>query len=216
MTALSDLPLVLCELGETEAPGLESYSPFCLKVHRALRAAGLAYSSRRGRMPSDFRSLNPTAQVPVLLVGDEPVCDSTRIVERIVAMAPGARDAYFGRAPWLVRTVVAPAIRRRVMRGLVVRDVLRAGEHALSSEYRSTLDRLEARAPRTGFWLGDTVGVADVALFAQLRSLKSALTPWQAREIELRPTLVDWIDRVDAATSAVSSSVRGERVDVAA
>lgn len=102
------------------------------------------------------------------------------------------------------------------MRGLVVRDVLRAGEHALWTEYRSVLDRLEARAPRTGFWLGETVGVADVALFAQLRSLKSALTPWQAREIELRPALVDWIDRVDAATSAVSSSVRGERVDVAA
>ncbi len=75
--------IVLCDLGETNIEGLQSYSPFCLKVHRALGLAGLAYETRRGAAPSDFRRLNPAAQVPVLLVDDEVVADSTRILARI-------------------------------------------------------------------------------------------------------------------------------------
>lgn len=81
--------LVLCELGLTGIDGLESYSPFCLKVHRALKAARLAYSSIRATRPSEFKKLNPAAQVPVLLVDGEPISDSTRILQRIDAMAPG-------------------------------------------------------------------------------------------------------------------------------
>lgn len=240
--------LVLCEVFAASDPGLETFSPFCLKVHRALRLAGLPYVSRRGRMPADFRALNPTAQVPVLLVGDEPVYDSTRILSRIAELSPGAldaedprtnaeawlwedwadralngfvvasrwadrrnwprvREAFFGHAPWLVRTVIAPRIRRRVEDALVARDVLRAGQEALWSDYRRILDALERRAPRSGFWLGARMTVADLGLFAQLRSLKTSLSPWQARELELRPQLVDWLDRVDAATRAPAAEV---------
>lgn len=81
--------LVLCELGLTGIDDLESYSPFCLKVHRALKAARLQYSSIRATRPSEFKKLNPAAQVPVLLIDGEPVSDSTRILQRIDAMAPG-------------------------------------------------------------------------------------------------------------------------------
>jgi hypothetical protein len=34
--------LVLCELEDSGIPGLESLSPFCLKVHRALKLASSA------------------------------------------------------------------------------------------------------------------------------------------------------------------------------
>jgi glutathione S-transferase len=78
--------IVLCELGETGIENVQSYSPFCLKVHRALGATGLAYERRHGS-PRDFQTLNPTAQVPVLLVDDEVVSDSTRILARIEAIA---------------------------------------------------------------------------------------------------------------------------------
>jgi glutathione S-transferase len=229
--------LVLCEVTSSTTPGLESRSPFCLKIHRALRVAGLPYTSRFGKIPADFKALNPTGQVPVLLVDGEPVYDSTRILARILELAPHAllarhpeawlwedyadralngylvaarwidgrnwprvRDAYFGEAPWLVRTVVAPSIRRKIMGSLVARDFLRGGEVALWDDYRRILDALEKRAPHEGFWLGERLSVADLGLFGQLQSLRSDLTPWQSREIALRPVLTDWLDRVDGAT----------------
>src|SRR5579863_6280466 len=79
--------LILCELADASVHGVESYSPFCLKVHRALQAAGLPYERRHGRAPQDFAKENPRGQVPVLLVDGEPVADSTRIVRRIEEIA---------------------------------------------------------------------------------------------------------------------------------
>jgi glutathione S-transferase len=240
-------PLVLCDLGAPpESVGVESWSPFALKAHRALSLAGLPYTVRRGRMPSDFRRLNPARQVPVLLVGDEALPDSTRILARAVSLAaragagrelepadprlraeawlwedfadrslsayvvwarwaddknwPLVQDALFGGAPWLVRRFVVPLIRRRVLDALHARDVGRHGMAAVLHDFRRTLDALEARAPFEGFWLGERPGVADVALFAMLHSLRAGLTHGQAREIKLRPALTDWLDRVDAAT----------------
>ena len=75
--------LTLCELTTTTVDGLESYSPFCVKVHRALRAAGLSYARRHANDPAAYRSINPARQVPVLLIGDEPVADSTRILAKL-------------------------------------------------------------------------------------------------------------------------------------
>ncbi len=81
--------LVLCEFHETGLPDHESLSPFCMKVHRALRVAGLPYTSRRIGNPSELRELNPAMQAPVLLVDDVPIADSTRILARIAELAPG-------------------------------------------------------------------------------------------------------------------------------
>ena len=238
--------IVLCELGETDLPGLQSYSPFCLKVHRALGATGLEYSSHRGT-PRDFAHLNPLQQLPVLLVGeDEVIADSTRIVARIEQLSaaqggpsllprdpraraeawlwedhadralngylvasrwaddrnwPLVRETYFKGAPWFVRKVIAPKIRRRVLASLVARDFLRAGVEALWDDFRRVLDLLEARAPLAGFWVeNDGPTVADIAIFGQLHGLRTPLTAAQRRELTLRPALVDYLDRVDAAT----------------
>lgn len=83
-------PLVLCELSETGIDGVETFSPFCLEVRRALAASGLAYTSRRGHDPGVFKNLSAAGQVPLLLVGQEVVADSTAILARISAPAPGA------------------------------------------------------------------------------------------------------------------------------
>jgi glutathione S-transferase len=69
--------LTLCELSDAGPWGLESFSPFCLKAHRALRLAGLRYERRHGAQPASHRAMNPLAQVPVLLVDGRPVADST-------------------------------------------------------------------------------------------------------------------------------------------
>jgi glutathione S-transferase len=75
--------LVLCELSDTGLAALESYSPFCLKVLRALRAAGLPVRRQHAGRPDAWRHYNAVGQVPVLLVDGEPIADSTQILARI-------------------------------------------------------------------------------------------------------------------------------------
>jgi glutathione S-transferase len=113
------------------------------------------------------------------------------------------QDAYFGRAPWFVRTFILPRVREQVLAGLVARDVTREGLAATWSEMRRVLDALEERAPYEGWWMGtDEPTVADLGLFGQLHALRSPLTPAQARELVRRPKLTDWLDRVDERTRA--------------
>jgi glutathione S-transferase len=81
--------LVLCELPDPNLAGFESYSPFCLKVHRALRLCALPYERRFAARPDAFKHYSAAGQVPVLLVDGEPVADSTRIVSRLDALADG-------------------------------------------------------------------------------------------------------------------------------
>ena len=83
--------LTLCELGPSPIAGVESHSPFCLKVHRALKLAGLRYTSRHAENPAAHR-LNPTGQVPILLVGARAVTDSTAIVHEIDRLRPGVLE----------------------------------------------------------------------------------------------------------------------------
>ena len=234
--------LVLCEIGRPSLANLESYSPFCLKVHRALKAAGLAYSSRHGGRPEAHHDVNPTGQVPVLLIDGRAVADSTRILAALAELRPtpawaavdadthaegllweeladtslngfvvaarwaddrnwpAVRESFFGDAPWPVRRVVAPTLRRSRVRDLVARDVWRAGPDACWRRFELLLDALERRAPRAGFWLGEALGVGDLGLFAQLHSLRTPLTPWQHAQVQARPTLRAYLDRVDLAT----------------
>ena len=240
--------LVLCELTKTGVPGLESYSPFCLKVHRALRAAGLHYESRHTARPDTYRKYNPAGQVPVLLVDGEPVFDSTCILQRIETLAAvplsrtsdvaaraeawlweeladtslngfvvaarwadernwtAVRAAYFGDAPWFVRALIVPRIRARVIRGLHARDVWRARADACWQRFEATLDHLEVRAPISGFWMGAASSVADIAIFAQLHSLRTALTEPQGRSIAARSRLSAYLDRVDLATRTTATT----------
>src|SRR5262252_9519497 len=75
--------LVLCDF-PTQPPGPRwpSLSPFVLEVEYALRFARLPFEHRR---ISVFRikDINPIGQLPVLLIDNEPVADSTVILHRI-------------------------------------------------------------------------------------------------------------------------------------
>jgi glutathione S-transferase len=75
--------IVLCELGDGAAHGVESYSPFCLKVHRALQFKGISYSRHFASDPGEYKSINPAEQAPVLLIDGAPVADSSAILRAI-------------------------------------------------------------------------------------------------------------------------------------
>src|ERR1041384_2957666 len=82
--------LVLCDFpAETGVDGWMSFSPFVMEVERALRLAKLPFEHRRANMMR-LKELNPTGQLPVLLVDDETVADSTKILHRIETLAPGS------------------------------------------------------------------------------------------------------------------------------
>jgi glutathione S-transferase len=81
--------LVLCELGTTDVAGLETFSPFCLKVHRALSLTGLRYTRRHADNPAAHRAHSPTGQAPVLLVDGRAVPDSTPILRELDRLVPG-------------------------------------------------------------------------------------------------------------------------------
>ena len=234
------MSLVLCELADASAFGIPSFSPFCLKIHAALRLAGLPYTRRHASRPDAHKALNPTGQVPVLLEeGDQPkvTADSSAILRRVLALAPGriaespeawlfeeladtavngflvasrwaddanwpgTRDAYFSGMPGPVRWIVPGRLRAGVVRGLVARDVWRAGPEACWQRFELLLDALDGRAPEAGWWCGAAPSVADVALYGQLRSFGTSLTPAQGAAVARRPRLSAWLARVDAAVA---------------
>ncbi len=242
MTTSPSVPkLTLCEVADPGVPGLESYSPFCLKVHRGLKYLGLPYERRHG-FPASFKKYHRTGQVPVLLIGDsEAVGDSTDILKRIQVLAgrtfhgthdpkleaeaflweefadstlggyvPASRfgdednyqrtkQAYFAQAPAFLRPAIGAAIRGRIMKGLVARDIWRAGPETCWRRFGELLHALEGRAPEEGYWLG-SFSVADISLFGILHSFRTALTPRQHQQVDAHSRLKRYLDRVDAAT----------------
>ncbi|HEY6880531.1 MAG TPA: glutathione S-transferase family protein [Polyangiales bacterium] len=110
------------------------------------------------------------------------------------------KPAMFGSAPALLRGVGASWVRRGILNSLRARDFTRAGLEACYARMRRTFDDLEARTPRTGFWVGETLSVADVSLFAQLHTLRAPFSPDVAEELAARKNLSAYLDRVDAAT----------------
>jgi glutathione S-transferase len=72
--------------------GYPTFSPFVFEVERALKLAKLPFKHTRIDMMK-LKKLNPVGQLPVLGIGTELVMDSTRILRRIEALAPGSLSA---------------------------------------------------------------------------------------------------------------------------
>jgi glutathione S-transferase len=105
--------LTLCELTDPGIAGIESYSPFCLKVHRALKHLGLPYTRRFGVEPGSHRAHNPLAQVPVLLAGERAVFDSSAILRYLDDVSGGRlvpREAKAASEAWLFEELADTAV----------------------------------------------------------------------------------------------------------
>jgi glutathione S-transferase len=89
--------LTLCDFPTKGQPeGWASFSPFVLEIDRALKLAKLPFEVHKVNMIK-LKELNPKGQLPVLIIGEEKVADSTRILHRIEKLVPGSMTA--GLAP---------------------------------------------------------------------------------------------------------------------
>lgn len=87
---------ILCDVLDPKLVVVETVSPFTLKAHKALLAAGVEYVTRRTTQSSDYNHLNPKGQIPILIVGDEILCGSRDIVRRCAQWAPHVYETELG------------------------------------------------------------------------------------------------------------------------
>lgn len=234
------MKLELLELGP-DSHGLESLSPFCLKVHRALKYHGLHYERRHAIRPSEHKKYNPTGQAPVLLIDGKPIPDSTEIIKALDALGsksliPGDREQraeawfwedyadgvlgyyvfaarwfddrnwpalsadHFAPLPSFLKPWLPNRIRKRILKSMSSMEFIRVGQPQCWKNFQEHLDLLEDRAPESGYWLDQEPTVADIGLFGIVHALRSDLSQWQWDEIDRRPRLRAWLDRVDAMT----------------
>jgi glutathione S-transferase len=112
--------LTLCDFPATTGHARwPSFSPFVLLVERALRLAKLPFQHDRISMMK-IRSLNPTGQLPVLIIDGKALADSTRILHRIDdTLAPGALtrelDARASGEAWLWEEFADTAVYPQVL-----------------------------------------------------------------------------------------------------
>ena len=156
--------------------------PFCDKVRLSLKRMGLQYDGEVIE-PEDRRRVEQVSGqrlVPVLCDDDRVIPDSTRILRYLIArygdtaMLPG--DPAQQALAWIVEDyadeVLGPLIRTILEDRSASGKPLQAGERRdlerhLETQFRN-LEQLFAQRPHV---FGDSAGLADISLYAFLRSL---------------------------------------------
>lgn len=185
-------------------------SPFVRRVAIALRLYGIEYDHRPWSTFGDAERIaqyNPLRRVPTLVLDDgEVLIDSVTILDHLDALAgpmkaliapagPARRQALkicalaTGLADKAVSLVYERVLHQQVSQPWIDRCMAQIG---------GVLDTLQAdRAARTtSFWLGETIGHADIAVACALRFATEAhptlfdLTRW--------PSLLDHAGRCEA------------------
>lgn len=115
---------------------------------------------------------------------------------------PMLAEEQFRALPRLLRGWLPGLIRRRILKGMSNMEFIRAGQAGCWRMFQEHIDLLEDKAPEHGFWIGEQITVADISLFGSLHCLRSDLSPWQRDEVNRRPKLRAWLDRVDAQSGS--------------
>ncbi len=101
----------------------------------------------------------------------------------------------------LVRRLFAPLLPRAIRRVTEAQGIGRKARDDVERELGRHLDALVAWLGDGAWLVGETLTLADIAVYAQLFCIQGAITGDEA--IAARPALVAWMDRVDAATTRV-------------
>lgn len=185
------------------------FSPFVRKV--ALMAAEKGIEFERGvggpgNLSEEFVAASPFKKMPALVDGDFSLADSTAIAHYLEAKCPDpamlpSDPQARGRAVWFEEvcdSILFPAAGPMVFNRFVVpkfRGVAGDEEAALKSEEATApiLDWLETQAPATGWFVGDSFGLADIAVASSLRTL---IYVGSGADPQRHPVLSAWYARV--------------------
>ena len=200
-------------------PGLtrnRTLSPPCGKARMALAFKGLDYETRNVRLPAQIKRYNSRGRVPVLLIGDEIVVDSTDILDALDQRHPD---------PPLEPTDPAARAQARILEdwadealyfyGVYFRwchppNYARMREHVLNRlpiPFRWIAPLIARRRVRTRT-LGQGVGLKDEATVR--RELQTCLQSIETL-LSFQPYLVgERISRADLAVAAVLDQVHLE------
>ena len=108
--------------------------------------------------------------------------------------------------PAVLHPIVGVLFRRQIAPQPRAQGLGRLPLDALVRELGMRLDDLVAELGDHPFFFADRPSAADLAVFGQLAMLRSGPTPQAAELIDARPPLVAYCARVDAATTATTTS----------
>jgi glutathione S-transferase len=206
----------------------QSFTPFTEKCRRALVFKGLDFELHISSGPEDVRRWSPvTGLLPVMTVDGELVSDSTNILLRIeqirpepplLSPDPGVAAQQRNLEDWADESFLwywmewfrlsaevpgpPPSAWSRLRRHLGARPD-EARRRAQAELVRGLADRLGDLVNFLGtrpYFHADHVSLADLTVHAMLLTLRGDTITGSARLLAERPTLVEFMRRVEAAT----------------
>jgi glutathione S-transferase len=192
-----------------------SVSPFVRKVMMYAAEKGIALENRPVRPGSDdpdFRIASPFGKIPAFRDGDFTLADSTAIVAYLEAKFPNPpliplEPRARGKATWfdeMSDTVMFPSCTKIFFnRVLLPRLRQQPGDEARASDAENRelppiYAYLESVIPASGFLVGDSLSIADIAVINQLVNLTYSAVQFDAARY---PKLVAYYTRHSARPS---------------
>ena len=167
-------------------------SPFVRKVAVLLQEKTVAYEHEDLNPfspPDGFREISPLGLIPVLRHGDKVINDSSVICKYIERLEPETpmypSDPYdCARAEWLEEYMdngVVPVVGAKIFRPLVIDPLMKGtqpDEAAVQKEIDDKMppfyDYLEAQIGDSGYFVGNQMTIADIAVAASFASARFA------------------------------------------
>lgn len=167
------------------SPILYSYRrcPYAMRARMALRYAGVVVDIREILLkdkPVHMLQVSPKGTVPVLALPDGQVIDESLEI-MIWALRQNDVDGWLAADDFLTRQLIAENDGRFKQNLDQYKYAIRFPEH--TAEYYRTqgeefLTKLELRLHQTSFLIGDTISLADIAIFPFVRQFAAVDNAW--------------------------------------
>jgi len=196
-----------------------SVSPFVRKVIAFATEKGFEFKVRSenpGSPDPEFRAASPFGKIPGLRDGDYTLADSSAIVAYLEALKPEpalipAEPRARGKTIWwdeFADTMLMGAGNKIFFNRIVLPKFrgqpgdLAAADKAEREELPPLLDYLEKSLPASGWFVGDRLTLADLAVATSFANLRYAGCPLQAAQ---HPKLSAFVDKMYARRSFARS-----------